>query len=488
MIEEHDKVYDCPIVQVIPLDRVPVDWTATHSDVQRHTGIGHCVDKTYEHVVEQFRRGVYNLNEDEFFNRWHDPPAPGGAESGELLRDEDGEGLAGRRHQEVHHLGMARTGPHGKRAHGMPLHHSDREERGHAGRRNYGPSHRKPGALVGTEALPGRRLHSIARSAGNRRGGKQPGPDTFHIPVHQSVAGQRKAHGKRPTDRAAGIFGRAQISTDSDVVYPGKVWTVDDPGDIQPFPLLNFPQQQVNYLIDYLNTLLERRTAVSDTTRGAHSADMTATEAHILQESSTGPMSTRTDLFARSFLEPLGRIVLSMLQQFLLDDQIITVRDFSGRDLPLLITPQELQTGRYKVVATLTRQDSSRLAKAQSIERVLPTLAKFESVLAAEGVRISFSELIKRYLDLIGVDGSDRVISRTHPQQDGLGNDSGMPGDRRQLQRPPSETALAGRGEGTHPGALPPRLVERGGPMGPEPTDANALAQLLQMQAAQAVG
>ncbi len=55
-----DRIYDCPIVQIIPLNRMLLDWTATHNDVQRHSGIGHRVDKTYEHVLDQFQRGVYN--------------------------------------------------------------------------------------------------------------------------------------------------------------------------------------------------------------------------------------------------------------------------------------------------------------------------------------------------------------------------------------------------------------------------------------------
>ena len=117
-----------------------------------------------------------------------------------------------------------------------------------------------------------------------------------------------------------------------------------------------------------------------------------------------GPFTTRADLFARSFLEPLGRMALSMLQQFILEDQTITVRDLNGLEIPLKVTAREIQKNRYRVVATMTRMDSTRLAKAQSIERVLPTLAQFEPLLAKEGVTISFSELIKRYLDLIGVD------------------------------------------------------------------------------------
>jgi len=264
-----------------------------------------------------------------------------------------------------------------------------------------------------------------------------------------------------------------QISTDNDVVYPGKVWTVDDPADIQPFPPLNFPQHEINTLIDYLNGLLEKRTAVSDLTLGVGAGSRTATEAHILQESAIAPFTTRTDLFARSFIEPLGRIALSMLQQFLLEDQFITVRDAGGLEVPLLVTAEEIQFGRYRVAATLTRQESTRLAKAQSIERALPNLAQFQPLLAQEGVRISFSELLKRYLDLIGVDGADRVFSRIDPAQAALfgGADS-----RGGLAGPPPETDS------------PTPLVEDGGPLGPQPTDANALAQFLQMQAQAGLG
>ena len=163
-----------------------------------------------------------------------------------------------------------------------------------------------------------------------------------------------------------------------------------------------------------------------------------------------------------------------MLQQFLLEDQTITVRDFSGVDVPVVVTSEEIQTGRYRVVATLTRQDSSRLAKAQSIERVLPTLAQFQPVLAQEGVKISFTEILKRYLDLIGVDGVERVLSRVNPAQAPAAGPSA--GGR---QPPPPEGVNGLQGPNT-----PSRLVEDGGPMGLEPTDANALAQLLQIQSA----
>jgi hypothetical protein len=261
-----------------------------------------------------------------------------------------------------------------------------------------------------------------------------------------------------------------QISTENDAVYPGKVWTVDDPGDVLPFPPLNFPQEHVNRLIDYLNVLLERRTAISEMTRGVEGRQKTATEATILQDAAMGPFATRTDIFARTFLEGLGRIALAMLQQFVLEDQTITVRGANGADVPIPVTPEEIQAGKFRVVATITRADATRVAKAQSIERILPTLAQFEPLVQREGLQISFAELLKRYLDLIGVDGVDRVLTRMDPAEAGS-----------TLADPSGRNSV--RGDEATGGGQAPLLVEHGGPMGQEPTDANAIAQMLQMQA-----
>ena len=256
-----------------------------------------------------------------------------------------------------------------------------------------------------------------------------------------------------------------QIASENSALYPGKVWLVDDPDDIRPFPVINFPQQDVNQLINYLNALLERRTGVSDTTLGIAGSAKTATEAHILQEASLNPFSTRTDLFARSFLEPMGSMALSMLRQFIVEDQTIAVRDSTGNDAAVTITAREIHQGKFRVAATLTRQDSTRIAKAQSIERALPMLARFSPILAGEGMRISFTELVKRYMDLIGVDGSDRMFVRISPE---TSDRSGSTGN----------TIAAGSHEdGTS------RNPTGNGPMGDDLSDANALAAVLQRQA-----
>jgi len=478
VIEEHDKVYDCPIVQVIPLDRVLPDWTATHSDVQRHSGIGHCVDKNYEQIIEQFERGVYTLNRAEFLERWESAPASGVGSRDGLLQDQDKYDLAG---DDARVLTVWEW--HGR----IPFEKGHKEclctiitERGADTPENGVMVRLTEAPVLWCGLRPFLAAHYTPVPGPFGMGAVESNLDLIHS-ISQFLS--QSQDNARLTANAQLIVRRGssaarQISTDSNVVYPGKVWTVDDPADVQPFPSLNFPQNDVNRLIDYLNGLLERRTTVSDVSLGVAGRAKTATEAHILQQSSMAPFSTRADLFARSFLEPLEKIALSMLQQFLLEDQTITIRDYSGRDLPVTVTSEELQTGRYKVVATLTRQDATRLAKAQSIERVLPTLAKFQPVLAAEGIRISFAEVIKRYLDLIGVDGADRVLSRTA----GVGQP--VSGDMDPRDHEAFDLHFGAGAADGNPNDFARRLVENGGPMGPEPTDANALAQLLQMQAA----
>jgi hypothetical protein len=464
VIETTDKIYDCPIVQVIPLDRMLLDWNATHSDVQRHSGIGHRVDKVYEHILEQFDRGVYNLNREEFLRRWEHGSTAKSSSGIELDHDPDSDGLDT---DEIRKFTVWEW--HGR----IPTDNgykeclcsivtdsnSDSPEDGVMVRLTESP-------VLWCGLRPFLAAHYTPLPGPLGMGAVESNLDLIHAIsqfISQSQDNARLTANAQLMVRRGSSAAR-QISSEGDVVYPGKVWTIDDPGDIQPFPPLHFPQQDVNYLIDYLNGVLEKRTTVSEFSMGRSGIGKTATEAHILQESSITPFTTRTDLFARSFLEPLGKIALSMLQQFLLDDQIITVRDFNGVDRPLLVTSEEIQSGRFKVVATLTRQDSTRLAKAQSIERALPTLAGFQPALAAEGVQVSFTEMIKRYLDLIGVDGAERVLKRVGPRQRG------------------ATTRVSGNLE---PDAAPEpsRLVENGGPLGPEPTDANALAQFLQVQA-----
>ncbi len=470
IIEEDAELYDCPVIELIPLDRVLLDWRATHSDIQRHSGIGHIVDKSYEEIVEMFELGVYNVNYEEFSNEWKDAGSSDKSMAESLGTPDETRGLSSpekTRFSVWEWHGRIPTSEGKKEIicaivteldadsidNGLMIRMSDSPALW-SGLRPFICAHYTPvpGPLgIGAVETNLDLIHSISQFLSQSQ-------DNARLTANAQLIVRRGSSAAR------------SLSSEDDFVYPGKVWLVDDPDDIQPFPSMGFPQAEVNSLINYLNVLLEKRTSVSDTTMGVSSRDKTATEAHILQESSMNTFATRADLFARSFVEPMGRLALSMIQQFIIDDQVIAVRDHSGVDVPLTVTMDEIQSGRYNVVATVTRQDSTRLAKAQSIERALPTLSQFTPVLAQEGVRVSFSELIKRYLDLLGIDAVDRVFTRISP------------GETQETLQPEAH-AHGDHFPGTHESDSPPRLVERGGPFGAYPDDMNAIAQLLQMSA-----
>lgn len=473
IIEEDTEFYDCPIIELIPLDRVLLDWRANHSDIQRHSGIGHIVEKSYEEILEMFNLGVYNVNRDEFASEWRESGTQQAVMSGALGEPDETRGLSfpeKTRFSVWEWHGRIPTSAGKKEIicaivteldadsidDGLIIRISDYPALW-SGLRPFVCAHYTPvpGSLgVGAVETNLDLIHSISQFLSQSQ-------DNARLTANAQLIIRRGSSAAR------------NLSNEDDFVYPGKVWLVDDPGDIQPFPAMGFPQAEVNSLINYLNALLEKRTSVSDTTLGISSRDKTATEAHILQESAMNTFATRADLFARSFVEPLGRLALSMIQQFVLDDQVIAVRDHSGVDVPLTVTMEEIQSGRYNVVATVTRQDSTRLAKAQSIERALPTLSQFTPVLAEEGVRVSFSELIKRYLDLLGIDAVDRVFTRISPGEAHTGVE---PADHQDGH------GIATRRTGH---SAPRRLVENGGPFGDYPDDMNAIAQFLQISANQ---
>lgn len=465
--------HECPVLQIIPLDRMLLDWKALSNDVQRSSGIGHRVEKTYQGVMAGFNSGLYNLNREVFRERFRNASSrdsrpqslladPDITESGDYLVKQltvwefHGQVPFGNSYHECVCSIVTESGSDDPES-GVPIRFLPRPALW-CGLRPFLCAHYTPvpGALgIGAVESNLDLIHSISQFLSQSQ-------DNARLTANAQLIVRRGSSAAR------------QIGVEDDTVYPGKVWLVDDPADIQPFPKLNFPQNDINTLINYLNTLLERRTSVSDISLGVSGRGKTATEAHILQQASMAPFETRADLFARTFLEPMGQLALSMIRQFTTDDQTIMARDYSGRETPLTVTSHEIHSGNYKVCATLTSQDSTRLAKAQSIERALPTLANFTSQLELEGVRISFSELLKRYLDLIGIDGSDRILGRTGAHGPGGPSNS----DKRDLS-----SGNIDESNDLSPANIPGRLVENGGPMGAYPDDVNALAQMLQVQA-----
>ena len=196
------------------------------------------------------------------------------------------------------------------------------------------------------------------------------------------------------------------------------------------------------------------------------------------------PFATRTDLFARSFLEPLGRLALSMLQQFLLggSDNHGTrfqrpgcARDCNhGRDTNRAIPG----CGHTYPAGFNQAREGTEYRAGPSHSRSIPVHSCRRR---CANLFFRDHQALSRPL---GVDGVERVLSRIHPLRGGL--PQGMRSEtRRKAVRGSSRGGDPfADNDATHQESATP-LVEQGGPMGPEPTDANALAQFLQIQANQ---
>jgi hypothetical protein len=223
---------------------------------------------------------------------------------------------------------------------------------------------------------------------------------------------------------------------------------------------------------------LERQTSATDVYQGLSHTEKTATEAHILQQQASLPTATRVDLFCRNFLTPLADMALELIRTLSDGDQVLWVRDIRGGYKPLTITAEELSQGKYRVETTITRQDATRLIKAQSIERAFPTLMNVLPLLAQEGIQFSLSELLKRYIELLGIDGADRLFHRLTPEE------SMMLQLQQQMQqgwRQQGQSPSPPQG-GSSPEGPPP--VEEGGSGGePPPSDFAALQQMIQQGA-----
>ncbi|MEZ0345891.1 MAG: hypothetical protein ABWK01_05010, partial [Infirmifilum sp.] len=271
------------------------------------------------------------------------------------------------------------------------------------------------------------------------------------------------------------------LRANGNTIQPGMIFEMlagEDAG-IKPVDLPPFPNNDIMQMVQWLGNCLDRRTTVSDLRQGISEERKTATEANILQQQGMVPLRSKTVLFAKNFLKPAFTMCLAMIEQFSDGDQTVVVRNAAGQDVPLVITKEELQSGRWEVEPSVLRQDQLDIARAQSIERIIPTLANLQPMLAREGSSVSFTELARQYLELVGLENGERVIVKAPPPP----------------VQPPGPVAPQGNvpaeGPGGPPAAPPqsgppflgepPQLVKNGGPMGPSPTNDNALAQFLQL-------
>jgi hypothetical protein len=509
------KVRECPAIQPIPLDRFLPDPFATSSDVQGWRAVGHRTRRTYEDIREQFRQGHYYLNKSEFDQRWKDGGQQGNQTGYEdlyldlnrLAEPDDSTWLEV---WEVHGRVPSSDGLVECCWTCITACNSVSPESGICVRLTT-----QPILLQGVRPFLVHHYTELPQCLGA-------GIIEANEPIlyqlsqftgqFQDVARQTCNSAYTAVQGSAG----AKWLEEHGVVRPGDVVSVGNPNEVGLLPRGNAPTGDMMAMVQNLHSLLQHTTAVTDVSQGVSDREKTATETHILQQESQVPASCRADLFVRKFLEPLGNMALGMLQQFLLEDQTVVITDYQGNTVPITITVEELHNGRYKVVGTLTRQDASKIATAQSIERVMDKVPMLNQMLAPEGYIMSMAELTKRWLDANGLQGADRMLTRLPPPPpmpplDAMGGPPGPgqpplpgppgPGGPPMPPGPPPSEAGPGPPPGMQfggplipgqnlpipgpppPGMGPPQLTRHGGPIDGGHNDANALAQALQLMA-----
>lgn len=482
-----------PIIKHIPLDHLLPDWAADDCDVQRWTGIGHRMTRTYKEIEAGFAQGLYNLNEKKFKGRWKDGAA--GPDDTETHLYDFGDHQHTERH--VKDTQIQVTEWHGR----VPT---------------------SQGFIECVVTLADDQRAEDAQSALCIR--------LDPVPVLQQT-GLRPFVGCHFTPQP-GPFGLGQIDRNKDLLFQlsqfmgqmadvtrmgtdaitqydennprlHKIIKQNDgrfpPGQaigssdmqidaLRPLKLFDIDINAVSHEIQFLNSLLERRTTTPDVWLGISQTDKTATEAGILQQQAQQPTQCRVDLIARNYVAPAARLALEFIREFSNEDQLIFTKLANGAHETLVITQDELEALTFEVVATIVKPDHNRIAKAQAIERFLAGLPNVLPLLQGEGMAVQVGELTKRWLDFLGVEGSDRIVrplseeeKQALMQQQMMEEEMAMAQGGVEGNAPTPDGPPGGPPNGD--GNLPPQLAMDGGPMGEEPTDMNVLAQLMQEQA-----
>jgi hypothetical protein len=468
----------CPVIAPIKLDRMLLDWEADVSDVDLHRGIGHWTERTYDEIMETFAEGGYTLNREEVKSRWEHGSSSRSSTT-EMDADPDKESLNDKYttvlwvwewHGEIPFKGQLlescvtfvtdpdADGP----ASGVIVRCSKRPAlecgirpmKGCQFIPNIGQQLGLPLVAASRDLLyqlssavcqfsDGVR-HQIQGALAVQEGGQL----HEHLQKHKRILPQSWVASSDPAHEAAAI----------------------PSGNFQPGPQLQ--------LIQEYRDMLQRNT-VTDTFVGMGGGRKTASEASMLQQQSAQPTSTYAMLFVQGFLQPLLDLALKLLQDNMNDDETITVKDRQGQSQTLTVSSDEVRNGKFRVVVTLTEQDAMNTAKAQGIERMLPVLQQTEPLLAREGITVRYGELIQMWINLINVDGSDRVLHQLSPEELQAQQQA------QQEQMMMEQGGQQGQGPPQSPdGSLP--MAENGGPMGAVPTDQNVLAQMMQQLGAQA--
>lgn len=270
---------------------------------------------------------------------------------------------------------------------------------------------------------------------------------------------------------------------DGDIVYPGKIWRFTvDADDIQPFGLQAPDLRSLVNLIQYFEKMLEKRTTVSDATRGLSQTRKTATEAAGLMQASDVPLVVLKQNLNDCLLEPFSKFQLCYFKRRMLDDQEVWVKGSDGMDKPVVLTVEEIRTGRYRARWPMDDGSKAKISKAQTIQQILPVLDQLEqNLLLWENQKISRAGLVKELLRTLEITQIDEVLQQVDEQERLERLQILMP-DLFPPQPPPNQAPPQGPPPEGGPPPIPADAPE-GGPIRPDPNPMNDMARDVHQEA-----
>lgn len=481
--EYHEDIAsEYPVVELIPLDLWLPDWMAKNDNIQRWTGIGHRVHRTYEEVLNSFNRGIYYLNKSEFKDRFQD----GGGQLGEVETIDQSERATSVSSDTLNRLELWEW--HGK----VPSENGQWVECVATYATEIGVDSPRDGVLIRLTQEPVMDCGLRPFALFNWRN-DPPGP--FGMSLVDEVREIRyllsQFLGRLQDHAAFSVTSGYQIRKNSPIwgelknkktIPPGSILPVSEVGhDIAEIPSPGGSMQPTVTMANTLQDLYQRVSTITETFQGISKNEKTATESHYLQQQSMAPFSSTLHRFARDFLEPLLNLSLELVVQHIVNAKDIMINDDTGTPVRATITKEELLDNKFRVVSVLTRKDNLSTSKIQVIQQLLQSLPQFQPILQQEGWVLSVAQLLKKMVELFNVDGGDRILrkvtDREQQMQQYIQQLEQMLGQvQQQMPQGPPQAQ-----QGSPPQQTP--QGPEGGPMGPSPDELNRQMQMVQEQA-----
>lgn len=383
-----------PIVQVVPLWDVIPDSESRHNDIQRWRGIAHRIKRERYEVLEGFRGGWYDLGLDEFLERWPEHEHHDGEPQWlELWEYHGSVGYGGKLHEIV--MTIVTDDDSNSPEGGIVIR---LENKNNAGSRPF----------VCAQFTTGLGCYGIGVIERN---------EDILFQLSQLI-GQVQDNARIASNACFQVASTSPVWKTLDEtggrIKPGLIFKIDSGNPIDklsPVEMPRFPSAEINSMIEFLSKVLERRSGLGDVAAGIKPpGEMSATEASLLMNEAQVPVRCRADLFVRTFLEPAGKLALDLISENICDGYSMISNDGRGGFKEETVSEMDFIGVEYRVYGGLTHADTTRIARAASLERVMQSLPNFEERLRLEGYSVSYAEIFRQYLDAVGVTGSEKIL------------------------------------------------------------------------------